>query len=92
MIVGDFQSKSIPVHKLFQYSGGSKRVHLTKLVIWCPWFDWSLMIRKINLQKHALMEKMPNHVIFNDAYTCSMVVIQSFGINHVLWATVDIFS
>ena len=24
MLVGDFQSKSIPVHKLFQYSGGSK--------------------------------------------------------------------
>ena len=25
MFVGDFQSKSIPVHKLFQYSGGSKK-------------------------------------------------------------------
>ena len=33
MLVGDSQSKSFPVHKLFQYIGGSKRVHLTKLVI-----------------------------------------------------------
>ena len=33
VLVGDFQSKSIPVHKLFQYSGGSERVHLTKLAI-----------------------------------------------------------
>ena len=33
MLVGDFQSKSVPVHKLFQYSGGSKTVHLTKFVI-----------------------------------------------------------
>ena len=32
MFVGDFQSKSIPVRKLFQYSGGSKRVHSTQLV------------------------------------------------------------
>ena len=32
-LVGDFQSKSIPVHKLFKYSGGSKIVDLTKLVI-----------------------------------------------------------
>ena len=32
MLVGDFQSKSIPVHKLFQNSGGSKRLHFTKLV------------------------------------------------------------
>ena len=28
MLVGDFQSKSIPVQKFCQYSGGSKRVHL----------------------------------------------------------------
>ena len=33
MLVGDFQSKSNPVHQLFQYSDGTKRVHLTKLVI-----------------------------------------------------------
>ena len=38
------------------------------------------------------MEKMPRYAIFNDAYPCSMIVIQSFDINHVLWATVDIFS
>ena len=92
MFVGDSQSKSIPVHKLFQYSGGSKRVHLTKLVIWCQWFYWSLVIRNINLQKHTLMEKMPRYGIFNNSYPCSMIVIQSFDINHVLWATVDIFS
>ena len=50
------------------------------------------MIRNINLQKHILMEKMPRYVIFNNAYPCSMIVIQSFDINDVLWATVDIFS
>ena len=33
MLVGDFQSESIPVHKLFQCSGGSERVHFTKLAI-----------------------------------------------------------
>ena len=32
MRVGDFQSKSSPVDKLFQYSGGSKRVYPTKFV------------------------------------------------------------
>ena len=92
MLVGDFPSKSIPGHKLFEYNGGSKRVHLTKLVILCPWFDLSLVIHNINLQKHTLMKKMPRYAIFNDAYPCSMIVIQSFDINHVLWATVDIFS
>ena len=82
MLVGDFQSKSSPVHKLFQYSGDSKRVHLTKLVIQCLWFDWSLMIRNINSLKQTIMENVPR---------CSMIVIQSFDINHVLWATFDIF-
>ena len=38
------------------------------------------------------MEKMPRYAIFNYAYPCSMIVIQSFDIKHVLWATVDIFS
>ena len=46
----------------------------------------------ISLQKQTLMEKMPRYVIFNNAYPCSMIVIQSFYINRVLWATVDIFS
>ena len=91
MPVGDTQSKSIPVHKLFQYSDGSKRVHLTKWVIKSLWFDWSLVVHKIDLQKRTLMEKMPRYVIFNNAYSCSMTVIQSFDINHVLWATTDVF-
>ena len=33
MFVADFQSNSSPVLILFQYSDGSKRVHLAKLVI-----------------------------------------------------------
>ena len=37
------------------------------------------------------MENVPRYVIFNDLHPCSMIVIQSFDINHVLWATVDIF-
>ena len=37
------------------------------------------------------MENVPRYVIFNNVYPCSMIVIQSFDINHVLWATVDIF-
>ena len=92
MLVSNFQSKSIPAHKLFQYSGGSNRVHLSKLVIKCLWFHCSLVIRGIILQKHTLMENMPRYVIFSNAYLCSMIVIQSFDINHVLWATIDIFS
>ena len=84
MLVGDFQNKSIPVYKLFQYSGVSKRVHLTKLAISCLRFDWSLVIHNINLQKQTLMEKMPRYAIFNYTHPCSMIVIQSFDINHVL--------
>ena len=38
------------------------------------------------------MEKMLTYIIFNDANPCSMIVIQSYDINNVLWATVDIFS
>ena len=38
------------------------------------------------------MEKMSTYVIFNDAYPFSMIVIQSFDIKHVLWATIDIIS
>ena len=49
-------------------------------------------MRNINLQKHTLMEKMSRYVIFNNAYQCSMIVIQSFDVNHALWATADIFS
>ena len=84
MLVGDFQNKSIPVYKLFQYSGVSKRVHLTKLAIKCLRFDWSLMIHNINLQKQTLMEKMPRYATFNNACQCSMIVVQLFDINHVL--------
>ena len=38
------------------------------------------------------MEKMPRYAISNDASPCSMIVIQSFDINHVLWPTVHTFS
>ena len=37
------------------------------------------------------MENVSRYVIFNNIYPCSMIVIQSFDINHVLLATVDIF-
>ena len=30
------------------------------------------------------MEKMPRYAISNNTYPCSMIVIQSFDINHVL--------
>ena len=33
MILVDFLSKTIPVHRLFEYSGGSKTGHLKKFVI-----------------------------------------------------------
>ena len=49
------------------------------------------MIRNSNLQKHTLMEKMSRYVISSNAYPCSMIVIQLFDINYVLWATVDMF-
>ena len=38
------------------------------------------------------MEKMSRYVISSNAYPCSMIVIQLFDINYVLWATVDMFS
>ena len=37
------------------------------------------------------MESVPRYVIFNNAYPGSIIVIQSFDINHVLWAIFDIF-
>ena len=41
------------------------------------------MIRNINLQKHTSIENMTRYDIFNNAYPCSMVVIQLFDVNHV---------
>ena len=54
-------------------------------------FDWSFMIDRINLQKYTFIENMPRYVIFNNAYPCSMISVQSFHINIGLSDTVDIF-
>ena len=37
------------------------------------------------------MENVPRYVILNNVQPCSIIVIQSFDISHVMWATVDIF-